>query len=76
MESKIYKILEEIRPEFDFKDSDDYIADGYLDSFDLTTLLAEFENTFDCIIDPMEVRAENFASVKTMVSMINRSKKG
>ena len=27
----IYKILEEIRPEFDFKESEDFIEDGYLD---------------------------------------------
>lgn len=32
---QIYKILEEIRPEFDFKESNDYIEDGLLDSFDI-----------------------------------------
>ena len=35
---QIYKILEEIRPEFDFKESNDYIEDGLLDSFDICLL--------------------------------------
>ena len=31
---QIKKILTEIRPEFDFESSSDFIEDGYLDSFD------------------------------------------
>ena len=40
---QIYKILEEIRPEFDFKESNDYIEDGLLDSFDMVTVVSEIE---------------------------------
>ena len=32
----IKKILADIRPEFDFESSTDFIEDGYLDSFDLS----------------------------------------
>ena len=38
MKDVIWKMLQEIRPEFDFEDSDDFIMDGLLDSFDLMTL--------------------------------------
>ena len=43
---QIYKILEEIRPEFDFKESNDYIEDGLLDSFDIVTVVSEIEAAF------------------------------
>ncbi len=42
----IYKILEEIRPEFDFKESEDFIEDGYLDSFDIVAVVSELETAF------------------------------
>ena len=35
---QIYKILEEIRPEFDFKESNDYIEVGLVDAFDSVTV--------------------------------------
>ena len=42
----IKKILADIRPEFDFESSTDFIEDGYLDSFDLVTLVAELDETY------------------------------
>ena len=42
----IKKILADIRPEFDFENSTDFIEDGYLDSFDLVTLVAELDETY------------------------------
>ena len=48
---QIYKILEEIRPEFDFKESNDYIEDGLLDSFDIVTVVSEIEAAFGILID-------------------------
>ena len=40
---KIISILSEIRPEFDFTQSSDFIADGYLDSFDIVALVSALE---------------------------------
>ncbi len=39
MKDKIKEVLENIRPEFDFADSDNFLEDGLLDSFDLITLV-------------------------------------
>ena len=47
----IKKILADIRPEFDFESSTDFIEDGYLDSFDLVTLVAELDETYGISID-------------------------
>ena len=60
---QIKKILTEIRPEFDFESSSDFIEDGYLDSFDLVTLVAEVDETFNISIDGLDIVPENFMSV-------------
>lgn len=47
MEEKVLSILKEIRPEFDFEESDNFVEDGYLDSFDIVTLVSELETAFE-----------------------------
>ena len=37
---KILEILAELRPEFDFENSSDFIEDGLLDSFDIASLIS------------------------------------
>ena len=75
MEDKILKILSEIRPEFDFTTSDDFVGDGYLDSFDVVTLVAELENVFGILIDGLDVLPENFSSVSSICELIKKNQK-
>lgn len=75
MKDRIYKILSEIRPEFDFSDSEDFIEDGYLDSFDIVTVIDELEKEFGIIVDGLEVIPENFETVDTIEALINKSEK-
>ena len=72
MEERIYEILEEIRPEFDFKESDNFVEDGYLDSFDIVTIVSEIEANFEVIIDGLEVVPENFETVQTICKLIRK----
>lgn len=69
----IYKILEDIRPEFNFRESDNYIDDGFLDSFDIITLIDEIEELFNIKIDGLEIIPENFESVTKILQLIMRS---
>ncbi len=73
MEEKIFSILKEIRPEFDFEESDNFVEDGYLDSFDIVTLVSELETAFDIVIDGLDVLPENFETVQDICNMINKS---
>lgn len=73
MEEKIFSILKEIRPEFDFEESDNFVEDGYLDSFDIVTLVSELETAFDIVIDGLDVLPENFETVQAICNMINKS---
>lgn len=74
MEEKILSILKELRPEFDFKESDNFVEDGYLDSFDIVTLVSELETEFDIVIDGLDVLPENFETVKDICNMVNKSR--
>ena len=75
MKEKIIEILKEIRPEFDFAESSDFIEDGYLDSFDIVTIIDELEKKFSVIIDGVEVIPENFCTVEAIEKLVNKSQK-
>lgn len=67
---KIIKILEEIRPEFDFQSSNDYIRDGMLDSFDIVTLVSMLEEIFGISIGGTEIIPDNFKNIKTIRKLV------
>ncbi len=67
---KIMEILKEIRPEFDFSKSEDFIEDGYLDSFDLVTLVSELDSRFGISIDGLDIIPENFVSAETIANVV------
>lgn len=72
MGNKILEILKTIRPEFDFESSNDFIEDGFLDSFDIVTIVSELEKTFNIIIDGLDVIPENFNTVEAICELIKK----
>lgn len=70
---KIYCMLAEIKPEHDFKLSDNFIEDGLLDSFDLISLISMIEEEYHISIDALEIIPENFYSVEAIVGLVKRS---
>ena len=70
---KIYDILTDLRPEFDFKSSSDFIEDGYLDSFDVVSLVTELEDAYDCIIDALDILPENFNTIENIINIVKKS---
>ncbi len=73
MKDRIYQILSEIRPEFDFYKSTNFIEDGFLDSFDVVTLISELESEFRVVIDGLDVVPENFETVEKIETLVNHS---
>ena len=65
-------ILKEIRPEFDFTASQDFMADGMLDSFDMVTLVATLDKTFGISIQGTDIVPENFKNLQTIESLLRR----
>ncbi len=70
---KILELLKEIRPEFDFENSIDFIEDGYLDSFDIAALIEMIENAFGIIIDGLDVLPENFQNIDSIIEVIGKN---
>lgn len=73
MEEKIIKILNGMHPEYDFQTSEDYIADGVLDSFDVVTLVTDLEEQFGISIDGEEIIPENFSNIDAIKKLIEKS---
>lgn len=70
---KIYEILKTIRPENDYRASEDFIVDGLLDSFDIISLVAELENQFEVMIDALDILPENFVSAEAMAALVQKN---
>lgn len=69
----IYTMLTEIRPEFDFHESANFIDDGMLDSFDVITLVAMLEEKYDIKIDALDIMPENFSQVESIASIVKKN---
>jgi D-alanine--poly(phosphoribitol) ligase subunit 2 len=69
---KLFKILEEVRPDIDFKIEKKLIDDGILDSFDIVSIISELNDEFDISIRVTELNAENMNSAESMFVMIKR----
>ena len=66
------EILKEIRPEFDFTTSNDFMADGMLDSFDMVTLVAALDKNYGISIQGTDIVPENFQNLETIKVLLQR----
>lgn len=74
MEKEILDMLQELRPEFDFTDSENYIEDGMLDSFDIISLTNMLEDKYYIKIDGLDIVPENFCSVEAIAKLVVKTK--
>ena len=70
---QLQKLLMEIRPDIDL-DSNRLVDDGYLDSFDIVTLVSEIIQEFGVDINVEDIVPENFNSVEAIYALIERLK--
>ena len=73
MKEKIIQILSNLRPEFDFNQSVDFVEEGMLDSFDVVTLVTTLDETFGISIDGVDVLPENFSSVERIENLLKKN---
>ncbi|RHR51857.1 acyl carrier protein [Clostridium sp. AF18-27] len=67
---QIYEILSNLRPEFDYHTSQDYIADNLLDSFDIVSLVSELEERYGIFIDALDILPENFKNASAIADVV------
>ena len=68
---KVIDMLADIRPEFDFSESQSFIEDGYLDSFDLVSLVSAIDKEYGISIKGTDIVPENFANLDTIAKMLD-----
>ena len=69
---KIAKIINTIRPEEDFNQSENFIEDGLLDSFDIVLFVAELEKSFSISIDGIDIIPENLKSFQSIHNLLKK----
>ena len=70
---KLIEILKGIRPDIDVN-STTLVDDGFLDSFDIVTLVSEIIDAFGVELSVDDILPENFNSVEAMMNMIEKKR--
>ena len=68
----VQEVLKGIRPEFDFTTSEDFIADGMLDSFDVITLISELDQSYGISIAGTDILPENVRNIAAIKQLLHK----
>ncbi len=68
----ILAILQDIRSDVDFENEKKLIDDSILDSFDIISIVSEFNDAFDVNINVMDLEPVNFNSIEGMQELITK----
>lgn len=74
IKEQVISIMQQIKPTKDLVDVTDIIEGGYLDSFELMSLIAQLSDDFGIEIDVDEIMPENFNSIDAITTMVERLK--
>ena len=71
---ELLELLEDIKPTVDFRTCTGLIDDGYLDSFDILSIVSALNDAFGIEISPVDIVPENFNSAQALWNMVERLK--
>ena len=71
---ELLELLEDIKPTVDFRTCTGLIDDGYLESFDILSIVSELNDAFGIEISPVDIIPENFNSAQALWNMVERLK--
>ena len=69
---ELMEILNDLHPDVDFETEERLVDDKILDSFDIVSLIAEINETFDIAITAKDILPENFNSAKALYALIQK----
>lgn len=72
---ELLKLLKGVRPDVDFENETSLIDDGYLDSFDVVSIISEIDDQFGVQIRINELDPENFNSAESIWNLIQSLKR-
>jgi acyl carrier protein len=67
---ELIAILNDIRPGENFAKADNFFDQGFLDSLDLTTLVAALESRYGVFFDVDEIVARNFRNLAAIKALL------
>ncbi len=73
MKDKVIEILKDNRPDIEDVETTELVTEGLLDSFDIVTLVAEFDKTFGISIDGADITPANFNTIDAIVAMLEKN---
>ena len=73
MKERVLKILNDLRPEFDFSQAVNFVEEGMLDSFDVINLVTTLDEEFGISIDGTDVLPENFSSIYAIERLLKKN---
>lgn len=68
--NELIEALKRVNSKIDYENEKGLITNKIIDSIDMTSILAELEETFDIEIDMEYIVPENFDSVEAMWDMV------
>lgn len=68
----VLEVLKGVRPEFDFSTSEDFFADGMLDSFDVITLISELDQNYGISIEGTDILPENIKNLGAITTLLKK----
>ena len=71
---KLMELLKGIRPDVDFETETALIDDGILDSFDVVSIISELDDEFGVQIRIAELDPDNFNSLQSIWSLVQKLK--
>ena len=74
MKNEIIEVLNDVKAGVDYVKEEKLITDGILTSFDIIMLVSLLDNKFGVEIGVMDLVPENFESVNTIETLINKLK--
>ena len=72
MQNEILDMLTNLRPEFNFSATTNFILDGLLDSFDIVALVSMLEEKYSIKIDGLDIIPENFADTAKISALVEK----
>ena len=69
---ELMEILNNLHPDVDFETEERLVDDKILDSFDIVSLIAEINETFDIAITAKDILPEDFNSAKALYALIQK----
>lgn len=68
--NQIKSLLNQIHPDFNYDNSDDFITDGLLDSIDLQELFALIEKHFNIELAGTDLAPQNFKNLESIAELL------